>query len=232
MVTLATLGAVLALVGGLLPSWQGVSGRPGRACRAERCRPSAETAAPGAGTPTAGRAWNPASAWSLAAARRAFGAGMVVFVLASAACGLAPTSSALVAAWLVQGSAAAALMPASMALVSQAYPDPARRARALGLWALGGAAASTAGPLLGGVLTEVSRRLIFFVNVPAGAGAGALVLLDGAARSPRHSVPFDGAGQVAAIAATSGLTYGASRPALPGSPRPACWRRSRSPRSP
>jgi MFS transporter, DHA2 family, methylenomycin A resistance protein len=140
-------------------------------------------------------------------ARRAFGAGMVVFVLASAACGLAPALPALVAARLVQGSAAAALMPASMALVSQAYPDPARRARALGLWAMGGAAASTSGPLLGGVLTEVSWRLIFFVNVPAGAAA--LVLLARAARSPRHSVPFDWAGQIAAVAAMGGLTYGA-----------------------
>jgi MFS transporter, DHA2 family, methylenomycin A resistance protein len=140
-------------------------------------------------------------------ARRAFGTGMVVFVLASAACGLAPTLPALVAARLVQGSAAAALMPASMALVSQAYPDPARRARALGLWAMGGAAASTAGPLLGGVLTEVSWRLIFFVNVPAGAAA--LLLLARAARSPRHSVPFDWAGQVAAVTAMGGLTYGA-----------------------
>jgi MFS transporter, DHA2 family, methylenomycin A resistance protein len=227
---------------------------------------STETAVPGAGTPTVGRAANPASAWSLAAAllgffvvtldavivnvalpdirrelaggmsglqwvadgytlmfaalllsagslsdrvgaRRAFGTGMVVFVLASAACGLAPTLPALVAARLVQGSAAAALMPASMALVSQAYPDPARRARALGLWAMGGAAASTSGPLLGGVLTEVSWRLIFFVNVPAGAAA--LLLLARAARSPRHSVPFDWAGQVAAVTAMGGLTYGA-----------------------
>jgi DHA2 family methylenomycin A resistance protein-like MFS transporter len=140
-------------------------------------------------------------------ARRAFGAGMVLFVLASASCGLAPSLPALVAARLVQGAAAAALMPASMALVSQAYPDPARRARALGLWAMGGAAASTAGPLLGGALSAVSWRLIFFVNVPAGAAA--LLLLARAARSPRHSVPFDWAGQVAAVAAMGGLTYGA-----------------------
>ena len=140
-------------------------------------------------------------------ARRAFGAGMVLFVLASAGCGLAPSLPALVAARLVQGSAAAALMPASMALVSQAYPDPARRARALGLWAMGGAAASTAGPLLGGALSAVSWRLIFFVNVPAGAAA--LVLLARAPRSPRNRVPFDWAGQVAAVAAMGGLTYGA-----------------------
>jgi MFS transporter, DHA2 family, methylenomycin A resistance protein len=57
------------------------------------------------------------------------------------------------------------------------------------------------------LLTEVSWRLIFFVNGPAGAAA--LALLARAARSARHSVPFDWAGQVAAVAAMGGLTYGA-----------------------
>jgi MFS transporter, DHA2 family, methylenomycin A resistance protein len=140
-------------------------------------------------------------------ARRAFGTGMVLFVIASAGCGLAPSLPALVVARLVQGSAAAALMPASMALLSQAYPDPMRRARALGMWAMGGAAASTAGPLLGGLLSAVSWRLIFFVNVPAGVLT--LALLARAGRSPRHRVPFDWAGQAAAVAAMGSLTYGA-----------------------
>lgn len=48
-------------------------------------------------------------------ARRAFGSGLVVFVLASVACGLAPALGFLVAARFVQGTAAAAMMPASMA---------------------------------------------------------------------------------------------------------------------
>jgi MFS transporter, DHA2 family, methylenomycin A resistance protein len=140
-------------------------------------------------------------------ARRAFGAGMVVFVLASVACGLAPGLSMLVAARFVQGSAAAAMMPSSMALVSHAYPDPVRRARAVALWSMGGVAASTSGPVLGGLLTLVSWRLIFFVNVPAGVAA--LALLARASRSPHHRVPFDWAGQAAAVLAMGGLTYGA-----------------------
>jgi len=140
-------------------------------------------------------------------ARRAFGAGLVLFTLASAACGLAPSLTALVAARFVQGTAAAAMMPASMALVTHAYPDPARRARAVALWSLGGVAASTSGPLLGGVLSVVSWRLIFFVNLPAGAVA--LLLLARVMPSPRHSAPFDWAGQAAAVAAMGGLTYGA-----------------------
>jgi MFS transporter, DHA2 family, methylenomycin A resistance protein len=142
-----------------------------------------------------------------AGARRAFGAGMVAFVAASVACGLAPSLGVLVAARLVQGCAAAAMMPSSMALISHAYPDPARRARAVALWSMGGVAASTSGPVLGGLLTLVSWRLIFFVNVPAGLAA--LALLARSLRSPSHSAPFDWAGQIAAVLAMGGLTYGA-----------------------
>jgi MFS transporter, DHA2 family, methylenomycin A resistance protein len=150
------------------------------------------------------------SAGSLAdriGAKRAFGAGMTVFVLASVACGLAPGLGLLVAARLVQGSAAAAMMPSSMALISHAYPDPVRRGRAVALWSMGGVAASTSGPVLGGLLTLASWRLIFFVNVPAGVAALALLARSG--RSPQHAVPFDWAGQAAAVLAMGGLTYGA-----------------------
>ena len=140
-------------------------------------------------------------------ARGAFGAGMVVFVLASAACGLAPTLGLLVAARFVQGSAAAVMMPSSMALISHAYPDATRRARAVAFWSMGGVAASTSGPVLGGVLAVVSWRLIFFVNIPAGIAA--LALLARSTRSPRHDVPFDWRGQVAVIAGMAALTYGA-----------------------
>jgi EmrB/QacA subfamily drug resistance transporter len=151
-------------------------------------------------------------------ARRAFGAGMVLFTLASAACGLAPSLPALVAARFVQGAAAAAMMPASMTLVTHAYPDPARRARAVALWTLGGTAASTSGPLLGGLLSVVSWRLIFFVNLPVGAAA--LILLAQVMPSPRHRVPFDWAGQVAAVAAIGGLTYGAIEAGAAGTTAP------------
>jgi len=144
-------------------------------------------------------------------ARRAFGAGVGGFVLASAACGLAPGLGVLVAARLVQGAAAAVMMPSSMALIGQAFPDPARRARAVAMWALGGAAASSAGPVAGGLLTLASWRLIFFINVPAGMAA--LLLLARTSPSPRRpapfEVPFDWAGQFTAVLAMGGLTYGA-----------------------
>src|ERR671938_1846516 len=65
-------------------------------------------------------------------ARRAFAAGLSLFVVASAACGLAPSLGALVVARFTQGGAAAVLMPSSMALIGQAYADAIRRARAVG----------------------------------------------------------------------------------------------------
>ena len=140
-------------------------------------------------------------------AKRAFGFGMVAFVLASVACGLAPTIGMLVMARFVQGAAAAVRMPSSMALIGQAYPDPVTRSRAVAFWAMGGAVASTSGQVLGGALTLASWRWIFFINVPVGAAA--LRLLARAARSPQRPVPFDWIGQVTAIVAMGGLTFGA-----------------------
>ncbi len=154
-----------------------------------------------------------------AGARRAFGTGLWVFVPASAACGLAPDLGALVAARFVQGAAAAMMMPSSMALIGQAYPDPARRARAVAVWAMGASVAATSGPVLGGVLTLVSWRLIFFINLPAGAIA--LAMLARTRRSTPRNVTFDWAGQAAAIVAMGGLTYGAIQAGAQGFTSPA-----------
>jgi DHA2 family methylenomycin A resistance protein-like MFS transporter len=139
-------------------------------------------------------------------ARRAFGTGLAVFVAASAVCGLAPNLGVLVAARLAQGAGAAMMVPSSLALIREAYTDPVKRGRAIALWTIGGSVAAAAGPVAGGALSLVSWRMIFFINVPAGAAA--LVLLARAARSPRRAAPFDWAGQVAAVAAMGGLTFG------------------------
>src|SRR5262249_23320201 len=65
---------------------------------------------------------------------RVFCAGLLLFTVASAACGIAPTAALLVAARVVQGAAAAILVPSSLALLQAANPDPAARARAVGVW--------------------------------------------------------------------------------------------------
>src|ERR1700761_3037764 len=93
-------------------------------------------------------------------AKRAFAAGTAVFGATSVLCAAAPTVGLLVAARCVQGAGAAVLLPASMALIREAFPDPAPRARALGVWAAGGSVSGATGPLLGGLLTTVDWRLV------------------------------------------------------------------------
>ncbi|MER5754704.1 MFS transporter [Streptomyces sp. NPDC002088] len=141
-----------------------------------------------------------------AGASRAYALGITVFTLASAACGLAPSLGALVAARVVQGVAAAVVLPASLALVRQAYTDPARRARAVALWAAGGSVAVALGPVAGGALTTAwDWRGIFFINLPLGAVA--LALLVRAPRSERRPAPLDLPGQLTAVVALTALTF-------------------------
>ena len=75
-------------------------------------------------------------------AKRAFGAGMVVFIVASLLCALAPALGILVAARILQGIGAALITPTSLALLRQEYTDAAARVRAIGYWAMGGSVAA------------------------------------------------------------------------------------------
>jgi DHA2 family methylenomycin A resistance protein-like MFS transporter len=138
-------------------------------------------------------------------ARRAYAAGMVLFVVASSGCGLASTLPVLIGARLVQGVGAALVTPTSLALIREAYRDQVRRGRAIALWAAGGSVAAAAGPVVGGALSQVDWRLIFFLNLPVGAAA--LILLTRVSRSPRRFQPFDVAGQMAAILALGATTF-------------------------
>jgi MFS transporter, DHA2 family, methylenomycin A resistance protein len=154
-------------------------------------------------------------------ARPVFGWGLVAFAVASAACGLAPGLAVLVAARVVQGGAAAVMLPSSLALVRQAYADPAERARAVALWSAGAAGGIAAGPVLGGVLTSlVGWRAIFFVNLPVAAVAIAVLVLR-APRSPRLAAPLDPAGQVTAVLALGALTFGVITGGSGGFARPS-----------
>jgi MFS transporter, DHA2 family, methylenomycin A resistance protein len=138
-------------------------------------------------------------------ARRAYGLGMMLFVVASAACGLAPSMGLLVAARVLQGIGAALVTPTSLALLRENYTDATARARAIAYWALGGSAAAAAGPILGGVLTQWDWRVIFLINLPLGTAA--LLTLARVAESPRRDRPFDVTGQVTAVVALVTLTY-------------------------
>ena len=141
-----------------------------------------------------------------AGASRAYGIGVAVFTVASAACGLAPNLPVLIASRVAQGAAAAVVLPASLALVRQAYADAAKRARAVALWAAGGSVAVALGPVAGGALTTVwDWRGIFFINLPLGAVALALLLR--APRSERRPAPLDLPGQLTAVVTLTALTF-------------------------
>lgn len=134
--------------------------------------------------------------------------GLVVFGLASLACGLAPGAGALIAARVVQGIGAALLLPSTLAVVTRAFPGRGPQARAIGIWAAVGSVALPAGPLVGGALVQgLGWRAVFFVNVPVVLVAGLV-----AARVVRESTPtrsrrLDGAGIVLAGLLLAAVTF-------------------------
>jgi MFS transporter, DHA2 family, methylenomycin A resistance protein len=139
-------------------------------------------------------------------ARRVYGIGMSLFVVASFACGLAPTLGLLIAGRVAQGIGAAMITPTSLALIRAAYTAEVARGRAIAYWALGGSVAAAAGPVVGGLLTQVNWRLIFFVNLPVGTAA--LLVVTRVAQSATRPARFDWVGQATAVLTLSGLTFG------------------------
>jgi MFS family permease len=105
-------------------------------------------------------------------------AGLVVFGIASQGCAVAPELSALVACRALQAAGAAVLMPASLGLALSVFPSH-QRGTAVGVWAGVGAVAAGSGPVLGGLLVELSWRWIFLINLPvilATLAAGVAIL--------------------------------------------------------
>jgi EmrB/QacA subfamily drug resistance transporter len=101
--------------------------------------------------------------------RRMFVAGLGLFALASAACGLAPSALALIAARAAQGLGGALLVPSSLAILSATF-DPDDRSRAVGAWSGLGGAWTAIGPFLGGWLVDAATwRLVFLINLPVAA---------------------------------------------------------------
>ena len=105
--------------------------------------------------------------------RRVFFAGMAAFTIASAASGLAPTSTILVVARLLQGAAAAMMVPQVLSIIRVSFPVRERRI-ALGLYGMTIAVGQVSGQALGGILLSaniagLSWRPIFLVNVPVAA---------------------------------------------------------------
>jgi EmrB/QacA subfamily drug resistance transporter len=100
---------------------------------------------------------------------------LAVFGVATALAGLAEDMPWMIAARVVQGAAAALMMPTSVAIVSSVFPR-SRSGTALGVLAGGSAFFAALGPVLGGLLTSIDWRLVFWINVPLALAAAVLAL--------------------------------------------------------
>ncbi len=105
----------------------------------------------------------------LAGRKRVFLAGVTVFTVASALCGLAPSQGVLIAARFIQGIGGAMSASAILAIIVTEFPQPAERARAMSAYVFVAVAGGSLGLLAGGLLTQtLSWHWIFFVNLPIG----------------------------------------------------------------
>jgi DHA2 family multidrug resistance protein len=99
---------------------------------------------------------------------RLFITSILLFVLASCLCGLAPSIELLIAARILQGAVAGPMIPLSQALLLSSYP-PAKSGMALAFWGMTTLVAPVAGPLLGGWISDnYTWPWIFYINIPIG----------------------------------------------------------------
>jgi EmrB/QacA subfamily drug resistance transporter len=103
--------------------------------------------------------------------RTLFAIGLFIFTVASALCGLSQNAGELIAARILQGVGGALLTPQTLAIITSLFP-PERRGAAFGIWGAVAGLATVAGPTIGGaIITYISWRWIFFINVPIGIAA-------------------------------------------------------------
>ncbi len=128
---------------------------------------------------------------------RLFTASVLLFVIASWLCGLAPNIGMLIAFRVLQGLVAGPMIPLSQTLLLASYP-PAKAGTALAMWSMTVLVAPVAGPLLGGWLTDnFTWPWIFYINVPVGLVAAGLTWSIYRKRDPGpRRVPLDRVGLV------------------------------------
>jgi EmrB/QacA subfamily drug resistance transporter len=99
--------------------------------------------------------------------RRALVMGLAIFGAGSLAAGFATTPDLLIACRAVMGIGGAFIMPSTLSILVQVFTEPRERAQAIGIWAAVAGAAVAIGPILGGLLLEVTTwHAIFWVNPP------------------------------------------------------------------
>ena len=154
----------------------------------------------------------PAAAWlgDRLGPRQVLLGAIAIFTVASALCGLAGSLDELVAFRVLQGVGGGLMTPVGLTMLFRAFPQQ-ERVRASAILIVPTALAPAVGPIIGGLLvTDVSWRWVFYVNVPVGVFAlvfGALFLAD---QDHPAAVRFDAAGFVTSSLGLGLLMYGVS----------------------
>jgi DHA2 family multidrug resistance protein len=123
---------------------------------------------------------------------RLFTMSILLFVIASWLCGLAPNIGTLIAFRVLQGFVAGPMIPLSQTLLLASYPA-AMAGTAMAMWAMTVLVAPVAGPLLGGWITDnMAWPWIFYINIPVGIFSAALTWSIYSKRDPGpRRVPLD-----------------------------------------
>jgi MFS transporter, DHA2 family, multidrug resistance protein len=126
---------------------------------------------------------------------RLFVASIVLFTIASLACGLSSSLQMLITFRVIQGAVAGPMIPLSQALLLSSFPK-AKAGSALAIWAMTTLVAPVMGPLLGGWITDnISWPWIFYINLPVGAFAAFVTWSIYKSReTPRQKLPIDRVG--------------------------------------
>src|SRR3989440_9894696 len=134
--------------------------------------------------------------------KQLFLVGLVIFTLASVACGFAQNPTQLIIFRVIQGIGGALLTPQTLSVLTMIFP-PDKRGAAFGIWGSTAGVATVAGPVVGGwLVTDFGWRWIFFVNVPVGIVAliGAAIVMPNLKLNRRHRLDWFGT-----VLATAGL---------------------------
>jgi EmrB/QacA subfamily drug resistance transporter len=109
--------------------------------------------------------------------RGMFLSGLVVFTLASLACGVSQTEAMLVGARFIQGVGGAMTSSVILGMIFTMFPEPREQAKAMGVFSFVASGGGSVGLIAGGVLTDlISWHWIFFINIPIGIATGFLAL--------------------------------------------------------
>jgi EmrB/QacA subfamily drug resistance transporter len=141
--------------------------------------------------------------------RRVFQVGLTLFTLGSLLCSLAPSVTMLVVFRCVQALGGSMLNPVALSIVSNTFTERRARARAIGVWGAVFGISMALGPVLGGLLvSSLSWRAVFWINIPIGIAAIVLTRLFVPESKAATARRFDPWGQLLVIVFLAALTYG------------------------